>query len=58
MIRIVLTAVNPTVVDEPPGVGVNVGVGTDHTLFAKAHGVVEFRVKGAEKHTYVNVVTK
>jgi ribosomal protein L27 len=27
-------------------------------LFAKAHGVVEFRVKGAERHTYVNVVTK
>jgi large subunit ribosomal protein L27 len=38
--------------------GVNVGIGTDHTLFAKAHGVVEFRVKGAEQHTYVNVVTK
>ena len=28
--------------------GVNVGIGTDHTLFATAHGVVEFRVKGAE----------
>ena len=28
--------------------GVNVGMGTDHTLFATAHGVVEFRVKGAE----------
>jgi ribosomal protein L27 len=27
-------------------------------LFAKAHGVVEFRVKGAQQHTYVNVVTK
>jgi len=27
-------------------------------LFAKAHGVVEFQVKGAEQHTYVNVVTK
>ena len=26
--------------------GVNVGIGTDHTLFATAHGVVEFRVKG------------
>jgi large subunit ribosomal protein L27 len=37
---------------------VNVGIGTDHTLFAKAHGVVEFQVKGAEQHTYVNVVTK
>jgi large subunit ribosomal protein L27 len=38
--------------------GVNVGMGTDHTLFAKAHGVVEFQVKGPEKHTYVSVVTK
>jgi large subunit ribosomal protein L27 len=38
--------------------GVNVGIGTDHTLFAKAHGTVEFRVKGAERHTYVNVVSK
>ena len=31
--------------------GVNVGIGTDHTLFAKAHGVVEFQVKGAEQRT-------
>jgi len=38
--------------------GVNVGIGTDHTLFATAHGVVEFRVKGAKRHTYVNVVSK
>ena len=38
--------------------GENVAMGKDHTLFAKAHGVVEFRVKGAEQHTYVNVVTK
>ena len=38
--------------------GVNVGIGTDHTLFAKAHGVVEFRVKGIKQHTYVNVVPK
>src|ERR1700694_438911 len=38
--------------------GVNVGIGTDHTLFAKAHGTVEFSVKGAERHTYVNVVAK
>jgi ribosomal protein L27 len=37
---------------------VNVGMGTDHTLFATSHGVVEFRVKGAERHTYVNVVAK
>ena len=38
--------------------GRNVGMGTDHTLFAKAHGVVEFQVKGPDKHTYVSVVTK
>ena len=38
--------------------GVNVGMGTDHTLFAKKHGVVEFRVKGVEQHTYVRVIPK
>ena len=38
--------------------GVNVGIGTDHTLFATAHGVVEFRVKGPDQRTYVNVITK
>src|SRR5208283_528452 len=38
--------------------GVNVGIGTDHTLFATAHGVVEFRVKGPDRHTYVNVIAK
>ena len=38
--------------------GVNVGIGTDHTLFAKASGVVEFRGKGPDKHTFVNVLTK
>jgi large subunit ribosomal protein L27 len=38
--------------------GVNVGTGIDHTLFAKAHGVVEFRVKGPDQHTFVNVLTK
>jgi large subunit ribosomal protein L27 len=38
--------------------GTNVGMGTDHTLFATANGVVEFRVKGAEQRTYVNVVSK
>ena len=38
--------------------GVNVGTGTDHTLFAKASGVVEFRVKGPDKNTFVNVLTK
>jgi large subunit ribosomal protein L27 len=38
--------------------GVNVGMGTDHTLYATAHGVVEFRVKGPDSRTYVNVVPK
>ncbi len=38
--------------------GVNVGMGTDHTLFATSHGKVEFRVKGADQRTYVNVVAK
>ena len=37
--------------------GANVGIGTDHTLFATAEGKVEFKVKGAEKHTYVSVVS-
>ncbi len=38
--------------------GVNVGTGTDHTLFAKASGVVEFRIKGPSQHTFVNVLAK
>lgn len=36
--------------------GVNVGCGKDHTLFAKADGVVKFEVKGPKKHKYVSVV--
>ncbi len=36
--------------------GTNVGCGKDHTLFAKADGVVEFKVKGPNKRKYVNVV--
>jgi len=35
--------------------GANVGMGKDHTLFAKVDGVVEFRIKGNDK-SYVNVV--
>ncbi|MGQ0836118.1 MAG: 50S ribosomal protein L27 [Gammaproteobacteria bacterium] len=35
--------------------GDNVGLGTDHTLFAKKSGVVQFRRKGAEQHLYVSV---
>jgi large subunit ribosomal protein L27 len=36
--------------------GVNVGCGTDHTLFAKADGVVVFEVKGPKSRRYVSVV--
>jgi len=38
--------------------GTNVGMGTDHTLFATANGVVEFRVKGSDQRTYVSVIAK
>lgn len=36
--------------------GDNVGVGTDHTLFAKKGGRVQFRRKGAEGRTFVSVL--
>ncbi len=35
--------------------GSNVGIGTDHTIFATAEGVVEFRAKGKGR-TYISVV--
>lgn len=35
--------------------GTNVGMGKDHTLFAKIDGTVKFTVKGAEKRKYVNI---
>jgi len=35
--------------------GANVGMGTDHTLFAKAEGRVEFRAKAGGR-TFVSVV--
>ncbi len=35
--------------------GLNVGMGTDHTLFAKVEGHVEFRAKGNGR-TFVSVV--
>ena len=38
-----------------PGYGV--GMGQDHTLFAKVDGVVKFEVKGAFGRRYVSVVT-
>jgi large subunit ribosomal protein L27 len=36
--------------------GSNVGVGTDHTLFAKVSGKVHFKKKGAEQRMYVSVL--
>ncbi len=36
--------------------GRNVGVGTDHTLFALVNGKVAFEKKGAERRTFVSVL--
>ena len=35
--------------------GVNVGIGRDHTLFAKADGRVKFNRKGPKKRLFVSV---
>jgi large subunit ribosomal protein L27 len=40
----------------PMRAGPNVGVGTDHTLFALVTGRVQFAKKGAEQRTYVSVL--
>lgn len=37
--------------------GDNVGMGKDHTLYAKAEGAVKFEVKGPRNRRYVSVVT-
>ena len=37
--------------------GRNVGVGRDHTLFAKADGRVQFETKGRKNRKFVSVVT-
>ncbi|MDH3589014.1 MAG: 50S ribosomal protein L27 [Gammaproteobacteria bacterium] len=37
--------------------GLNVGLGRDHTLFAKADGHVKFEKRGAKGRQYVNVLT-
>ena len=37
--------------------GVNVGLGRDHTLFAKAAGRVIFETKGPKSRTQVSVVS-
>ena len=36
--------------------GTNVGMGKDHTLFAKAPGVIKFEVKGPKNRQYVSVI--
>ena len=36
--------------------GVNVGIGRDHTLFAKSNGYVKFEKKGPKNRQYVSVL--
>lgn len=36
--------------------GSNVGLGRDHTLFAKADGIVKFEIKGPESRKTVSIV--
>ena len=36
--------------------GTNVGVGKDHTLFAKSNGVVKFHTGGPKNRKFVSVV--
>ena len=38
--------------------GENVGIGTDHTLFALTNGRVNFRKKGLAQNTYVSVIAE
>jgi large subunit ribosomal protein L27 len=40
----------------PVRAGSNVGIGTDHTLFAKVSGTVKFQKRGPEQRMYVHVV--
>ncbi len=40
----------------PVRAGANVGLGTDHTLFAKVTGKVRFDRKGADQRLYVSVL--
>jgi large subunit ribosomal protein L27 len=39
----------------PVRAGSNVGMGTDHTLFALKNGRVKFHKKGAEQHAFVSI---
>jgi large subunit ribosomal protein L27 len=36
--------------------GTNVGIGRDHTLFAKSNGAVKFEKKGPQNRLFVSVV--
>jgi len=36
--------------------GANVGIGTDHTLYALTDGKVAFKRRGAEQKMFVNVI--
>ena len=38
--------------------GIQVGLGRDHTLYAKAAGKVVFEKKGSKHRTFVSVVTE
>ena len=38
--------------------GRNVGIGRDHTLFARANGKVLFETKGANNRTFVSVIAE
>lgn len=38
--------------------GTNVGMGRDHTLFAKADGKVEFERKGPKGRLFVNILAQ
>ncbi len=37
--------------------GTNVGIGKDHTIFAKTDGTVKFETKGPKNRKYVSVVS-
>jgi large subunit ribosomal protein L27 len=36
--------------------GINVGIGRDHTLYARVNGQVNYKVRGADSKSTVNVV--
>ena len=38
--------------------GLNVGIGRDHTLYAKVSGHVTFNIKGDKQRRYVNIITE